>query len=126
MLSSMESNMKPMTDRDSSPAPASIGEPVPACDVGPGEMKARRKVSPVRVMMIAQSASVGLAFWFMFSSPSMSCTASSSMGCSICLIQSLNSCLLVVALFIERKWALLVLPVASWLLVCLLVAASMH
>ena len=89
-------------------------------------MGTRRKFAIVRVMLAVQNATVGLAFCFMFFSTSLSCTASCGMGFAICLIQSVNSCLLVVALVVERKWALLVLPVASWLLVCLLVVASVH
>jgi len=107
-----------MTDGDSKPAPA--------CDAGPNAMGTRRKFAIVRVMLAVQNATVGLAFCFMFFSTSLSCTASCGMGSAICLIQSVNSCLLVVALVVERKWALLVLPVASWLLVCLLVVTSVH
>jgi len=115
-----------MTDHNSKPAPASTGESAPAYDAGHVAMKARRKFSPVRVMLAAQVASVGLAFWFMFYSTSMSCAASCSMGSIICLIQSVNSGLLVVALVIERKWLLLVLPLAFWFVVCMIVFVSVH
>ena len=77
-------------------------------------------------MLAAQIASVGLAVWFMFASKSVTSTASCSMGSGICLTQSVNSCLLVVALVVERKWLLLVLPLAFWYLVCVIVFESVH
>lgn len=77
-------------------------------------------------MLAAQIASVGLAVWFMFASKSVTSTASCSMGSGICLTQSVNSCLLVVALGVERKWLLLVLPLAFWYMVCMIVFASVH
>lgn len=89
-------------------------------------MKTRRKFSPVRVMVGAQIASVGLAVWFMFFSTSMSCTASSGMGFTICLIQSVVSCILLMAVLMERKWALVVLPVGCWFMVLMLVFMSVH
>ncbi len=80
----------------------------------------------VRVMGWVQIVSVGLAVWFMFFSTSMSCTASCTMGSAICLIQSVVSCLLLMAVFMERKWALLVLPVGCWFMVFMLVIVSVH
>lgn len=87
-------------------------------------MKAGRRFSPVRVMVAAQAATIAPAVWLVFSSANMTWIESGGIGSTILLVHSVNSLLLGVAALMERKWALLVLPVASWLFVCFLVGLS--
>lgn len=95
-----------------------------AFDARTSNMTTKHKFSPVRVAVVAQIASLGFAVWFMFFSKSVACFEPRGVGCTVCLIQSVNSGLLVVAVVLERKWILLLFPLMSWVWVCVLVIMS--
>jgi hypothetical protein len=69
-------------------------------------MITERRFFPVRVLAVAQIASVGFAVWFMFNSLRMSCSMSGSVGSAAPLAHTINSVLLLAAILFERRWRL--------------------